>query len=307
MSSIKHLEIDESHDGQRIDNFLIAHCKKVPKSRLYRAIRKGEVRVNKKRIKPEYRLQLHDLVRIPPLKIDSKATVTGKTLDRYKFLLDLIEYEDNEFILLNKPSGIPVHGGSFVHLGIIEALTQLRPKLRYLRLVHRLDRETSGCLLLAKKRTALLAMQELMLKHKIKKQYLVLVKGSFPKGRRVVDLSLKKNHLAGGERIVKVDTSGKVARTIFVPKQYFSNATLLEATIVTGRTHQIRVHAKAVGHPVAGDEKYGDRDFNQQMKALGLKRLFLHAAFLTFKIKDKVFRFKAPLPESLQKVLNKIT
>jgi len=303
MSSIKYFEIDEARDGQRVDNFLITYCKNVPKSRLYRAIRRGEVRVNKKRIKPEYRLQLRDLVRIPPLKVEAKATFSGGTIDRYKFLLNCIEYEDEEFILINKPSGIPVHGGSFVHLGIIEALTQLRPKLRYLRLVHRLDRETSGCLLLAKKRSALLAIQELMLKRRVKKQYLVLVKGSFSGGQRTVDLPLKKNHLAGGERFVKVDTSGKEARTIFVPKQRFSKTTLLEATLVTGRTHQIRVHAKAIGHPVAGDEKYGDREFNRMMKRLGLKRLFLHAASLSFKFNGKVFRFKAPLPHSLQLLL----
>lgn len=306
MFSIQYIKIDKAHQGQRVDNFLITHCKKTPRSRLYRAIRRGEVRVNKKRIKPEYRLQLHDFVRIPPFKFDSKTIFTKKTIDRYKFLLNLIEYEDNEFILLNKPSGIPVHGGSFVNLGIIEALTQLRPKLRYLRLVHRLDRETSGCLLLAKKRSALVAVQELMLRHKIKKQYLVLVKGSFPKRQQVVNLPLKKNHLAGGERIVTIDRSGKFAQTIFIPKQYLSNATLLKATIVTGRTHQIRVHAKAVGYSVAGDEKYGDRDFNQTMKTMGLRRLFLHAASLTFKINDKTFRFKAMLPEPLRKLIDKI-
>ena len=305
MSLIKYLKIDHTHEGQRIDNFLITHCKNIPRSRLYRAIRQGEVRVNKKRVKPEYRLKISNIVRIPPFKSTIKTSTSNKGIHRYKFLLDLIEYEDNAFIMLNKPCGIPVHGGSFVHLGIIEALMKLRPKLPYLRLVHRLDRDTSGCLLLAKKRATLLAMQQLLLKHKIKKQYWVLVKGIFPKKRYVVDLPLKKNHLLSGERIVKVDTSGKIARTIFVAKQYFTNTTLLETTIVTGRTHQIRVHAKAIGYPVAGDDKYGDRAFNQKMKALGLKRLFLHAACLTFKIKDKTFRLKAPLPNVLQTLLAK--
>jgi 23S rRNA pseudouridine955/2504/2580 synthase len=300
---ITHLRIDDTICGQRVDNFLITHCKGVPKSRLYRAIRLGEVRVNKKRIKPSYRLCLQDDVRIPPFTLNAQ---TKKKSTRYHFLLDHIAYEDDNWILMNKPSGIPVHGGSSVHLGIIEALTQLRNDLRYLRLAHRLDRETSGCLLLAKKRAALLAFQALMLKRQIKKQYLVLVKGNFLGKKRTIDLPLRKNHLSSGERVVKVDASGKSAKTVFTLKKRFSTTTLLTATIITGRTHQIRVHAKAMGHPIAGDEKYGDCQFNKIMTSFGLNRLFLHAHRLSFKLKGQLFQFTVPMPLELEKVLKQI-
>lgn len=307
MSLIKYIQVDQMKQGQRIDNFLITQCKGIPKARLYRALRRGEVRVNKKRIKPEYRLLEQDIIRIPPFhSTGGEKSLSTNTINKYKFLLNYIEYEDNEWILINKPSGIPVHSGSFLHLGIIEALTHLRPKLKYLRLVHRLDRETSGCLLLAKKRSALLAVQNLMLKKRVEKRYTVLVKGVFEGDQQTVNLPLKKNRLHNGARYVKVDASGKTACTIFTRKQQFKSAALLEAVIITGRTHQIRVHAQAIGNPVAGDEHYGDRAFNQKMKSLGLKRLFLHASSLKFKINEKTFRFQISLPDLLQKVIDKL-
>jgi 23S rRNA pseudouridine955/2504/2580 synthase len=303
--SSKCLKIDTLAAGQRLDNFLISYYKKIPKSRLYRAVRSGEVRVNKKRIKPSYRLRLLDVVRLPPLRTAMKKPISEKVLARYQFLSEHILYEDRQIMVINKPSGIPVHGGSFLYMGIIEALNDLYPQLKYLRLVHRLDRHTSGCLLLAKKRSVLLALQQSMIKRQPKKRYWVLVKGVFPTKKRIVNLPLIKNHLQSNERIVKVDAAGKQACTIFTLKEQFKDAALLEAVIVTGRTHQIRVHAHAIGHPVAGDDKYGDRLWNQSIKNMGLKRFFLHAYSIQFQLQGQKFQFKAPLPVPLQKLLIK--
>lgn len=273
--------IDEAHAGQRIDNFIFNHLKGVPKSRVYRSLRQGEVRVNKGRVKPEYRLQCDDKVRIPPLRTALPQTPSKPPLWQLKSLEQSILYEDEGMLIINKPSGIAAHGGSGISFGVIETLRYLRPQAKFLELVHRLDRDTSGCLMIAKKRSVLTALQELSKQNQIEKMYLTLVKGHWKAGK-AVDLPLQKNQLQSGERVVKVSGQGKPAVTLFHPMQRYQSATLVKAILKTGRTHQIRVHATHSGHPIAGDDKYGDKDFNKEMKKAGLGRLFLHAASLNF-------------------------
>lgn len=263
--------------GQRIDNFLIKHLKGLPKSRLYRALRNGEVRVNKKRIKPEYRLEAEDELRIPPLRLSEKVSIEPASR-----LVDAVEksiiYEDEGLLIIDKPSGMPVHGGTGIHSGVIEAIRTLRPKNKIIELVHRLDRETSGCLLIAKKRSVLVELHELFSKRQVKKQYLLLVKGRWEGGNRTVDAPLHKNTLQSGERMVTINAAGKTAKTQFRPLKITDQVSLLEAFPETGRTHQIRVHAAYMGYPIVGDDKYGDRTFNQTMRRSGIKRLCLHSA-----------------------------
>ncbi|WP_100622875.1 RluA family pseudouridine synthase [Candidatus Coxiella mudrowiae] len=270
--------IYDSHAGQRLDNFLISRLKGMPSARIYRAIRKGEVRVNKKRASADYRLAIGDSVRIPPLH---QSTIRKNPTPDKSLLISLemrILVEEADFLVIDKPAGLPVHGGSGINGGLIEALRIMRPKNRSLELVHRLDLETSGCLVVSKKRSLLVALHALLTQRKVVKQYLLLVKGLWQGGERRVEAPLKKNILQSGERMVKVDENGKMALTLFRPIVSYSNATLLEARPLTGRTHQIRVHTAHMGHPIAGDEKYGDKVFNEKMKTLGLRRLFLHSA-----------------------------
>jgi 23S rRNA pseudouridine955/2504/2580 synthase len=276
-SRVQFIEITEHQTGQRIDNFLLNVEKGVPKSRIYRALRKGEVRVNKGRIKQTYRLETGDIVRVPPLRVAEDTTPTTVSDHVAEQLLSNIILEDEHLLVLNKPSGIAVHAGSNIKQGVIEALRILRPELPFLELVHRLDRDTSGCLLLAKSRTALLDLQQQMLNHDMNKRYLTLLKGNWNDQHKMIEQPLQKNAVSSGERLVKVDAEGKYAKTVFVPLQHFAEAQLTEAILYTGRTHQIRVHAAYSGHPLAGDDKYGQRAFNKDMKKLGLKRLFLHA------------------------------
>jgi 23S rRNA pseudouridine955/2504/2580 synthase len=277
------LTIDDNHVGQRIDNFLITRLKGLPKSHLYRVLRKGEVRVNKKRIKPEYRLQLGDMVRVPPLRLSTQSNAPAKPSQNAQQLLTTrVLYEDKNLLIINKPSGMAVHGGSGVSLGVIEILRAMRPQEKFLELVHRLDRDTSGCLMLAKKASVLKELHELLRSGNMEKKYWALVKGYWPKHLHIVDAPLKKYELRCGERMVNVDQEGKAAVTEFRVLQRFENTTLLEATLQTGRTHQIRVHALHAGYPLAGDDKYGDKDFNKNMRAYGCKRLFLHAVSLSF-------------------------
>jgi 23S rRNA pseudouridine955/2504/2580 synthase len=300
------LQIDEHHAGQRIDNFLITKLKGLPKSRLYRVLRKGEVRVNKKRIKPDYRLQIGDIVRVPPLRLSAPATENKKpSLNTKQTLLDRIVYEDKNILIINKPFGIAVHGGSGVSFGVIETLRHGRPQEKFLELAHRLDRDTSGCLMLAKKSSVLKELHELLRNGKITKIYLALVKGHWPKQVHVIDAPLKKDQLRSGERMVNVDQEGKFAVTEFRVIQRFENSTLVEATLKTGRTHQIRVHAAHAGHPITGDEKYGDKEFNKQLRAHGCKRLFLHAASLNFILPStgQSISVKAGLEADLKKCL----
>lgn len=297
--SIAPITINVAHTGQRLDNFLITRLKGVPSTRIYRAIRKGEVRVNKRRIGVNYRLAVGDQVRIPPVKMVSskKSPVVDETL-----LISLemqILLEEDDLLVINKPAGLSVHGGSGIHGSLIDALRIMRPNTHLLGLVHRLDRETSGCLIVAKKRSTLVALHELLTQRKMIKQYLLLVKGQWKGSKRRVEAPLKKNQLQSGERIVKVEERGKSAVTLFRPLKIFTQASLLEARLLTGRTHQIRVHASYIGHPIAGDEKYGDKIFNREMRRYGLRRLFLHAAAISGQWGDRTLSICAILDSEL--------
>jgi 23S rRNA pseudouridine955/2504/2580 synthase len=297
------VEIEPDRGGQRIDNFLLSQLKGVPKSHIYRILRKGEVRVNKGRVKADYRLKSGDLVRIPPIRVTAKEDITPGTK-----LLELINnhiiYEDKKLLIINKPSGVAVHGGSGVSFGVIEAIRALRPDWPFFELVHRLDRETSGCLLIAKKRSTLRQLHELFRTDQMQKQYLALLKGQWKQGKRKVDAPLRKNVLRSGERMVEVLEDGKDAISYFEPVENFKSASLMRVILRTGRTHQIRVHAAHIGHPVAGDQKYGEVEFNKSMGKLGLNRLFLHAAYIGFSLPDgEEISISAPLSGELQKVL----
>ena len=298
----KIITIKQEQAGQRIDNFLRSHLKGVPKSRIYRALRKGEVRVNKGRIDVSYRLQGDDQVRIPPLRMPDPKEPIPTPINLKQWIEQRILYEDSGLIVLNKPSGIPVHGGTGISMGLIEILRELRPKIPGLELIHRLDRDTSGCLLIAKKRRTLLEWHDLLTRRQVKKRYLMLVKGRWKGGSRRVEEPLLKNILQSGERVVKVDEEGKSAVTRFTPLKRYSDATLLAAEPVTGRTHQIRVHAASIGYPIAGDEKYGDNRFNRKMRENGLKRLFLHSVSISrLQFCDDAFNgICAPLDDELR-------
>lgn len=302
---VRHLEIDAEQAGQRVDNFLLSQLKGVPKSRIYRILRKGEVRVNKKRIKPTYRLQSGDLLRIPPVRVSSPSEAPAK--HRIQWIEEAILYEDEVMLVLNKPSGIAVHGGSGIQFGVIEGIRALREHSDHYELVHRIDRATSGLLIIAKKRSALRFLHEVIREHKMEKRYLALVAGKMRKSH-TVHASLKKSVLRSGERMVTVDPQGKEAESRFLPRQSCPTATLAEVEIITGRTHQIRVHGAHIGYPLAGDERYGDSEFNQQMKNRGLNRLFLHAYQIAFPhpVDSTTVRLEAPLPKALASVVEQL-
>lgn len=304
---VQWLDIAPEQAGQRIDNFLLRVLKGVPKSRIYRLLRKGEVRVNKGRAKPEYRLQTGDQVRVPPVRVAENKTVQPQPRALEK-LADAIIYEDNRLMVLDKPSGMAVHGGSGLDYGVIEGLRALRPEAPYLELVHRLDRETSGCLLVAKKRSELRTLHELLRSNAVTKRYLLLAAGDWRNGPSSVDAPLQKNQLQGGERIVRVSEGGKHAVTRFRCLQYYGIASLVEADLQTGRTHQIRVHAAYAGHPLAGDEKYGDPVFNRRMRELGLNRLFLHAHYVAFTDAERhrEIEVSAPLGADLRNLIQQL-
>ncbi|MCI5764322.1 MAG: 23S rRNA pseudouridine(955/2504/2580) synthase RluC [Actinobacillus porcinus] len=308
-AAVKMLEISEDEAGQRIDNYLMAKLKGVPKSLIYRIVRKGEVRVNKGRIKPEYKLQCGDVVRVPPVRVSEKtqAPVSSK-LNKVASLEQQIIFEDDCLLVINKPSGIAVHGGSGLSFGVIEGLRALRPEARFLELVHRLDRDTSGILLVAKKRSALRHLHEQLRVKTVQKDYLALVRGQWQSHVKVVQAPLLKNELASGERIVKVSPEGKPSETRFSIEERYPTATLVKASPVTGRTHQIRVHTLHAGHPIALDDKYGDKDFDAEMRALGLNRLFLHAASIRFEHPKtgETLRLNAPLDEKMKAILKKL-
>ncbi|MCL1080044.1 23S rRNA pseudouridine(955/2504/2580) synthase RluC [Parashewanella spongiae] len=302
------VEIDEDNLSQRIDNFLMTKLKGVPKSMIYRIVRKGEVRVNKKRIKPEYKLQIGDIVRIPPVRVSeaSDDRAPSPKLSRVSQLENRIVYEDKHLIALNKPSGIAVHGGSGVDYGVIEAMRSLRPQQKFLELVHRLDKETSGILLIAKKRSALKNLHDQLRYKKMQKDYLALVRGEWQKNVKQVNAPLLKMTLKSGERIVRVNAEGKASQTRFKIVQKFQGATLVKASPLTGRTHQIRVHCQHAGHPIACDEKYSEQKFDDSMRAQGLRRLFLHAEQLQFTHPDTEERMtvRSEPDEELVNLLN---
>lgn len=306
-TAVRIVEVDEGSAGQRIDNFLLKTLKGVPKTRIYRIVRKGEVRVNKKRIKPDYRLNLGDLVRIPPVRVSDKREPQRPADKVLKQLNDSIIYEDDGLMVLNKPSGLAVHGGSGLSYGVIEGLRALRPDARFLELAHRLDRDTSGCLVIAKKRSVLRAFHELLREGEMDKVYLALVMGRWKGGGTRVDAPLRKNELKSGERVVRVSKDGKASSTIFTPLTLYKGCSLMRVKLLTGRTHQVRVHAQYSGHPIAGDGKYGDSDFNREMSGRGLKRLFLHAAELHFTLPEHgTVHVEAPLEHNLQTLLQNL-
>ncbi|AFN78602.1 23S rRNA pseudouridine(955/2504/2580) synthase RluC [Stutzerimonas nitrititolerans] len=307
-SSVQMLEVSPEFAGQRIDNFLRNQLKGVPKTLIYRILRKGEVRVNKGRIKPEYKLQAGDLVRVPPLRLaerDEPAPLAQGLLER---LEAAIVYEDKALIVLNKPAGIAVHGGSGLSYGVIEALRQLRPDAKELELVHRLDRDTSGLLMVAKKRSMLRHLHQELRGDGVDKRYMALVRGRWETGKKQVSAPLLKNTLRSGERMVEVTDEGKEALTLFrVLRRFGDFATLVEARPVTGRTHQIRVHARHAGHAIAGDSKYGDEDFSREIRELGGKRLFLHAYGLKVPLPDGgELNLEAPVDEVWSQTLGKL-
>ncbi|CAB5566337.1 23S rRNA pseudouridine(955/2504/2580) synthase RluC [Providencia rettgeri] len=305
-NQVQFIDISDDEAGQRIDNFLLTKLKGVPKSMIYRIIRKGEVRVNKGRIKPEYKLVEGDQVRVPPVRVAERETApVSAKLDKVAALANCILFEDDVLLVLNKPSGTAVHGGSGLSFGVIEGLRALRPEARFLELVHRLDRDTSGILLVAKKRSALRALHEQLRLKQMQKDYLALVRGNWQSHMKVVQAPLLKNILQSGERVVKVNSEGKPSETRFKVEERFDNATLIKASPVTGRTHQIRVHTLYAGHPIAFDDRYGDKQFDSQLAGTGLNRLFLHASALKFthpKTGDEM-RLQAPLDNQLNHCL----
>ncbi len=306
---VRFITIDEEDAGQRIDNFLLRTLKGVPKSHLYRLMRKGEIRVNKKRIKPVYKLALDDILRIAPIRVSEKTDNVSTGLNIVANLEKQILFEDERLIVINKPSGMAVHGGSGLSFGLIEALRALRPNAPMLELVHRLDRDTSGCLVVAKKRSALRHLHEQLRNKKVQKFYHALVKGHWPTKLTRVTEGLRKNDLKSGERVVIVDNiNGKESETRYKVLERYRGATLVRAFPVTGRTHQIRVHCQVSGHSIAMDAKYGHEDFDADMKNKGLKRLFLHAASIEFthpRTEERV-KIEAPLEPSLEKLLSKL-
>ncbi|CAH0181103.1 23S rRNA pseudouridylate synthase [bacteria symbiont BFo1 of Frankliniella occidentalis] len=305
--AVHFIAISADEAGQRIDNFLRTQLKGVPKSMIYRILRKGEVRVNKKRIKPEYKLEAGDEVRIPPVRVaEREEENVSPKLTKVAALEGAIVYEDDHILVMNKPSGTAVHGGSGLSFGVIEGLRALRPEARFLELVHRLDRDTSGILLVAKKRSALRSLHEQLREKGMQKDYLALVRGQWPSHVKAVRAPLMKNILQSGERIVKVNSEGKPSETLFKVEERYAIATLVKASPVTGRTHQIRVHTLHAGHPIAFDDRYGEAEFDMQLSGTGLKRLFLHAAALRFThpASGEVMRVEAPLDDQLKRCLD---
>jgi 23S rRNA pseudouridine955/2504/2580 synthase len=301
--------IDDDAAGQRIDNYLLGRLKGVPKSHVYQILRSGRVRVNKKRVAASYRLNSGDLVRIPPVRIAQKQVVLRPRIPQNTLLLPRILYQDDSIMAIDKPSGLAVHGGSGVSLGVIELLRREFPQQKFLELVHRLDRETSGILLVAKKRKALIGLHEMLRKGQIEKHYFVLAKGDWKDERRHVKARLHKFHTALGERRVAVDDAGQDAHSIFTLIKHYPGASLLDAEIKTGRTHQIRVHLAHLGFPVLGDAKYGDFACNKELQSRGLRRMFLHAAHLIFNhpLTGELLDLKSDLPPELVAYLKRLS
>lgn len=301
-TSVRHVEVGREQQGQRLDNFLIKTLKNLPRTRLYRLIRKGEVRVNKKRVKPEYKLCPGDIVRIPPLRLaehdDQRIVIPDELLD---LLGRSILYENDSVLIVDKPAGLAVHSGSGVRYGLIDAMRRLRPDCP-IELVHRLDRDTSGCLLLAKHRQALLAMQRLLRSDALQKHYVAVVRGHWPGELLRIDTRLKRVTMPNGENKVFADEAGQAAETLIEAVRYAERDGLdlswLDIRLMSGRTHQIRVHCQNAGHEIGGDAKYGDREFNRRLRQLGCKRLMLHAGSLDLPATDhtKAINVVAPLP-----------
>jgi len=301
------LRIAAERSGQRLDNFLLGVWKGAPKSLVYRLIRTGQVRINGKRAKPESRLSENDQIRIPPVRLSPVEEKILPSSTQLHQIEQCIVFEDRNFLVLDKPAGLASHGGSGIHFGAIELLRKARPN-DTLELVHRLDRDTSGILVFARKRSALTQLQSAIRLGAVRKNYLALLQNPLPQSNMRIDAPLLKFVLQGGERMVRVDSSGKESVTSLRMLENYGIAALCEATLETGRTHQIRVHCQHSGHPIAGDEKYGDREFNQQMRGHELKRLFLHAIRFEFELVEpkQDYSFSTPLPSALRQVLEQL-
>lgn len=302
---VRHVEVQAADAGQRVDNFLLRVLRDVPRSRVYRLLRRGEVRVNGRRAKPDQRLEAGDSVRLPPVRAAEDGPPGRVPEALLAALRAAVVHEDPRLLAVAKPAGLAVHGGSGLSFGAIEALRADRPD-EALELAHRLDRETSGVLLVARDRASLRLLHALLREGKVEKRYLALLRGGWTLGRKTVTVPLRTNVRQGGERVVKVHETGKQASSTFHPVRRFGKvATVMEISIQTGRTHQIRVHAAFAGHPVAGDEKYGDREFNARLRQSGLQRMFLHAHSVAFTWPDtgRSVRIVAPLPAELERVL----
>jgi 23S rRNA pseudouridine955/2504/2580 synthase len=300
--------------GQRVDRVLARLLPGVPHTRLFRLLRRGEVRLNGKRVSGEARIKAGDVLRVPPVRVEPPPAVAPDTAPRVSTALiqkldAAVLFENERLLVIDKPAGVAVHGGSGISAGVIEALRAARPD-EPLELVHRLDRDTSGCLMIARRRSTLRSMHAMLREDAFDKRYLVLVRGKWELGKKLIDAPLRTDLRVGGERTVKVAPDGKSSATEFRVVQFFGQlATLLEAKLLTGRTHQIRVHAAYAGHVVAGDEKYGDEEFNEQLRAFGLKRLFLHAHSVGFEDPERhvAMSISAPLPDALRSVLDALT
>jgi len=301
--AVRHVEVTEDEAGQRIDNYLIARLKGVPKSRIYRILRSGEVRINSGRVDASYKVAAGDRVRIPPVRVAARDEPEAAP----HFRLPVI-FEDEWIVAIDKPAGIAVHGGSGIAHGVIESLRAMRPQAKFLELVHRLDRETSGVLLVAKKRQALTALHEMLRTHEVDKRYLVAVAGRFRNERQRVRLALVKRTTAEGGRRVSVSKDGQEAETVFHRLAAGPGSSLLEARLLTGRTHQIRVHLAHLKHPVLGDEKYGDFELNKALRRKGLKRMFLHASRLALRHPGtgEALVLESPLPAELARFAESI-
>ncbi len=307
---VRRVRAGAGSEGQRLDNFLLRELAGVPRSRVYRLLRRGEVRVNGKRKQADYRLAADDEVRLPPLRDPPAPDSAPRRIPDglLASVREAIVHEDARLLVLDKPAGLAVHGGSGLSFGAIEALRALRPE-ESLELVHRLDRDTSGCLLVARTRPALRLAHALLREGKVEKHYAALVAGRWRLGRKTIDAPVLTHAREGGERVVRVHRAGKVALSDFdAVTHYRAVATLMDVGIRTGRTHQIRVHSAFAGHPVAGDDKYGDREFNARMRRLGLRRMFLHASSIAFTWPDTgaAFRAEAPLPMELESLLTRL-
>lgn len=302
---VSEIVVSEHEAGQRLDNFLLKKLKGVPKSRIYRIVRKGEVRVNKGRIKVEYRIQTGDVVRIPPIRVSEPSDKPDAYwLERGQELEDAILIEDEFLMIMNKPAGWAVHGGSGVAFGVIDIMRALRPHQPFLELGHRLDRETSGCLVLPKQRSILKEFQQLLQEGKVDKTYRTLLLGEWQGGQKTVRANLEKSY----NQKVRVTDEGKESDSTFKLVKRYGPFSLMNVDIGTGRTHQIRVHAEHLEMPVAGDRKYGDFEINRELQGIGLKRLFLHAVHLRFRLpkSGNVYEVKAPVPQDLREVLSQL-
>jgi 23S rRNA pseudouridine955/2504/2580 synthase len=301
--------VGERGAGQRLDNFLGKILNDVPRAHLFRVIRKGEVRINGKRAKPDARLKASDIIRVPPVRVGAAAPPRRAPGGLVADLAAAIVHEDPRLLVIDKPAGVAVHGGSGVSFGVIEALRAARPD-ETLELVHRIDRDTSGILLVSRKPAILRTLHALLREGQVEKKYLALVKGKWELGKKRIDVPLRTDIRVGGERTVKAHATGKDAVSHFSPVQFFGKkASLVEVALETGRTHQIRVHAAHAGYPLAGDDKYGDAEFNEKMKTLGLSRMFLHAHQVSFVWPDTGVEFSvsSPLPAELKTVMDALT